>query len=190
MASSTGCPNGPLTGGGLSLHATSAAAFVRLRLAPWPRVLGPAAPNLPSPGRRLGPRRLPVATSNLNPASLRPPACVVPAGMGDHARLARPPQVAPVYCPRRLLIGRLGAVRRGSHGRVTVRGPATGPNPGWGSVQKRNGGSDRSPPGRHGDSLGAGSSRRSTALQLACLFGHTQTAEMLVAVYVRACQCE
>ena len=27
-----------------------------------------------------------------------------------------------------------------------------------------------------------GSSRRSTALQLACLFGHTQTAEMLVAM--------
>jgi ankyrin repeat protein len=27
-----------------------------------------------------------------------------------------------------------------------------------------------------------GSSRRSTALQLACLFGHTQTAEMLVAI--------
>ena len=32
------------------------------------------------------------------------------------------------------------------------------------------------------DATTKGSSRRSTALQLACLFGHTQTAEMLVAI--------
>ena len=37
----------------------------------------------------------------------------------------------------------------------------------------------RAPEGRV---MTKGSSRRSTALQLACLFGHTQTAEMLVAI--------
>jgi hypothetical protein len=53
-----------------------------LRMAPWPGVLGQAAPNPPSPGRSLDGAcqwqlQMPV---NLN-RQPGPPACVVPAGM-------------------------------------------------------------------------------------------------------------
>jgi hypothetical protein len=64
-------------------------------------------------------------------------------------------------CARRLLIGRFCAVRRGSYLRSCHRPWSTRQaHPGWFSVQNRYGGSDRSPPGRHGDSLGAAGGRR------------------------------
>jgi hypothetical protein len=109
---------------------------------------------------------------------------------------------------RRLLIGRLGAVRRGSNGLVTVRaqpvavlfniamevliaarlGDTETASALLAAGADVNGRNDQGCVTRlqvcmpRRDATTKGSSRRSTALQLSCLFGHTQTAEMLLAV--------
>ncbi len=89
---------------------------------PWPR------PFTPQSSEPTASSAWAWAQPEAEAASLRS-TCRYGPCLGDPARLAQPPQVAPVligtatanWCPRHLLIGRLGAGRRRSHGLVNGR---------------------------------------------------------------------